>query len=97
MPQARVLSDSVVNGHPVKCNHVIEADAKTVKSLEEGGHVDSNKEAVAYALSENPDVIDCTNPPADEAAAEAPAAEPAAETAAAAPTDPAPAAPATKG
>lgn len=64
MPQARVLIDSVINGHPVKCNHVIEADAKTIKSLKEGGQVDSNKEAVAYALSENPNVIDSTKPPA---------------------------------
>ena len=81
MTQVRVLSDAVINGHPVKCGRVADVDAKTAKALEAGGQVDSNKDAVAYALTENAEVVDCTQAPAgEEPAAEPPAAEePAAE------------------
>lgn len=79
MTQVRVLSDTVINGHPVKCNRVAEVDAKTAKALEAGGQADSNKDAVAYALGENAEVVDCTQAPAgSEPAADAPAAEAAA-------------------
>lgn len=48
--QARVLSDLPTHG--VLAGDVLDADARTIKTLTEAGAVDPHKDAVAYALGE---------------------------------------------
>lgn len=56
----RILSSTTVNGVPVPCGRAVSVDAATAQSLVEGGIADPSKEAVDYALSENPAVIDAS-------------------------------------
>lgn len=66
----RILSNTTINGVAVPAGRVAKVDAGPGKSLIEGGIADPSKEAVDYALTENPEIIDATQKP-DGLAAEA--------------------------
>ena len=51
--RARVLVAIVIGLIHLKPDDVIEGDPKTIAQHEKGGSVDSNKEAVAYAMTVN--------------------------------------------
>lgn len=63
--QLRILTNTTINNVAVPAGRVAKVDAATGKALVEGGIADPAKEAIDYALTENPDVIDATPKPAE--------------------------------
>lgn len=61
----RILSAAVIAGTDIKAGHVVEVDEITAAGLIDGGVADDNADAVAYALTENPDVIVLLKPDPD--------------------------------
>ena len=53
--QARVLVD--VPSHGLLCGQIVQASAKTIKALVEGGQADAHPDAVAYAQSASATVV----------------------------------------
>ena len=56
----RILADTIIDGRDVRCNRAIKIDPGRAQDLIDSGEADSVKEAVDYALSLNPDIIDFT-------------------------------------
>lgn len=59
----RILVDTTINGIAIDCGKVVDIDAATAKSLIDGGIADPSAEAIAYAIKDNPDVIDLIEKP----------------------------------
>jgi hypothetical protein len=56
----RALVDQVINGQSVKCGQVASVPNDLATSLQESGLIDTSDAGITYALTEHPDIIDCT-------------------------------------
>jgi hypothetical protein len=56
----RVLVDQIINGKSIKCGHVACVSSDIATSLQESGLIDTSDAGITYALTEHPDIIDCT-------------------------------------
>lgn len=73
--QARVLVDFPLEGLQYKCDQVVKLPDDVAKALQANGIIDTHKDAVAYALSENGNKVLVHETEADRAAAAARAAQ----------------------
>ena len=54
----RILSNIEINGIKIKSGHVARLNSETAAALVADGVADNNAEGIAYALTENGDIID---------------------------------------
>jgi hypothetical protein len=67
--EIRLLVDSQINGSAVKSGRVVKVLSATAAELVASSQADDNADSVAYALTENPEVIDLSqlaNPEAEQ-------------------------------
>lgn len=57
---ARILVASIINGHAVQPDRVATINQDIAEALYANGAIDTNADAIDYALTINPDIYDTT-------------------------------------